>query len=127
MNLSTSRKLFGVIAVALASSSYGAGSPTQTGNSERCIPIKDIRRTEVVDDQNILFHVRNKKVYNNRLPHRCAGLAQQKAFQYETSQSELCNVDIIAVINSSTGALLPGASCALGVFEPVEPKKTDAP
>lgn len=121
-------KLASVIGLSLAAAgSYGAENVNQTTDSVRCIPIKDIRRTEVVDDQNILFHVKNKKVYNNRLPHRCNGLAQANAFQYETSQSELCNVDIISVLSSTTGTLVPGASCALGLFELTDPKKAAAP
>ncbi len=106
-----------------AGAAYAADTPAQ--DSKRCIPIKDIRRTEVIDDQNILFHLRNKKTYNNHLPHRCGGLAYAKAFKYETAQSELCNVDIISVINTTTGTLMPGASCALGLFERVEAKSTD--
>ena len=123
---STFKKWLGVIGVSLAAAgSFAAENSAPTGSSERCIQIKDIRRTEVVDDSNILFYLRNKQVYNNRLPHRCGGLAQADAFKYETSQSELCNVDIISVLNSSTGELLPGASCGLGLFEPVDPKSID--
>lgn len=120
MALSIRGKLLSGIGIALiATASYSADSQA-TG--ERCVPIKDIRRTEVVDNENILFHLRNKKVYNNHLPHRCGGLAAGNAFQYETSQSELCNTDIIRVVNSTTGELLPGASCGLGLFVPVDLK-----
>lgn len=122
MTSSTWKKLFAVAgAILLTSNSQSAENSTPAANSERCIQTKDIRQTEVVDDQNILFHLRNNKVYKNHLPHRCGGLAMADAFLYETRQSQLCNVDIIKVLNSTAGTLMPGASCGLGVFEPVEP------
>ncbi|MFT3929148.1 MAG: hypothetical protein QM709_02520 [Spongiibacteraceae bacterium] len=123
IRISTGKKWLCLLGLALASASYAADTPAAAGGNERCIQIKDIRRTEVVDNQNILFYVRNKKIYNNHLPHRCGGLAVGNAFQYETSQSELCNTDVIRVLNSTTGELLPGASCGLGVFEPVDADK----
>lgn len=119
---STYKKWFGLLGLTLASTGFAADKPTPAEGGERCVQIKDIRRTEVVDNQNILFYVRNKKVYNNHLPHSCGGLAAGNAFQYETSQSELCDTDIIRVVNSTTGELLPGASCGLGLFVPAETK-----
>jgi hypothetical protein len=102
-------------------------NPNSASNAQRCVQINTIRRTEVVDDQNILFHMRGNKVYNNRLPNRCPGLGLGRAFKYSTSSSQLCNVDIISVIESSTGRIVSGARCGLGMFVPVEPKKkTDA-
>lgn len=117
------KKWFGVIGVSLAAAgSYAADNPPPSANGERCIQIKDIHRTEVVDDQNILFYLRNKKVYNNHLPQRCGGLAFDKTFKYETSQSQLCDVDLIYPLTYAGGNLMPGAACGLGVFVPVEPK-----
>ncbi len=117
-----------IMAIALAmplmsNPSIGADNPANANGSVRCVSIKDIRRTEVVDDQNILFHLRGKKTYNNHLPQTCIGLAQAKTFKYETSLSELCSVDIISVLDNVAGKFLVGASCGLGMFEPVESTK----
>lgn len=104
--------------------SMAAVSPTLlaadkgTAGEERCIPINQIQRTEVVDDQNVLFYMRDKQVYNNHLPQRCTGLAMAKAFKYATAQSQLCNVDIISPLGHTTGEVVPGASCGLGMFVP---------
>jgi hypothetical protein len=95
---------------------YGQKSDTTT--AERCIPIKSIKQTKVVDDQNILFYVSGGKVYTNHLPHSCSGLASADTFKYKTSQSELCNVDVITVLNRTGGSLMPGATCGLGEFAP---------
>lgn len=107
----------------VAATAYAVENPPASENGQRCIRISEIKRTEVVDDQNILFHLYNKRTFNNRLPHSCSGLGQTKAFQYKTSQTELCNVDSISVLHNTAGSLLPGVPCPLGMFEPVAPKK----
>lgn len=116
-----------VALLSIAANTYAADapsdSPASADGSERCVPIKNIRSTEVVDDQNILFHMNNRKVYNNHLPQRCSGLAFDKAFKYETSQSQLCNLDLIYPLTYAGGNLMPGAACGLGLFVPAEPKK----
>ena len=96
--------------------------------AERCIPIKSIKRTKIVDDQTIAFYLNNGKIYNNRLPHRCPGLASANSFKYETAQSELCSVDLITALHQTAGQLTPGAGCGLGQFTPTDDpeKKADA-
>ncbi len=121
--LSRGKMVFGTAALLINTCVFGAVANSEADGVHRCIPISSIRRTEVVDDQNILFYMNNKKIYNNHLPYRCNGLAFGKAFKYATSQSQLCNVDIISVIQSTTGDVLPGASCGLGMFVPAGPTK----
>ena len=94
----------------------------ESGNkTEQCIPIAQIDRTKILDDQNVLFYMRNNRVYKNHLPNRCSGLRAAGTFKYRTSQSQLCNVDIITVLNRTGGDFMPGPSCGLGVFEPYTP------
>lgn len=114
---------FGVIGISLTTTVHAAENQPASGASERCIRISEIKRTEVIDDQNILFHLYNKRTFNNHLPHSCSGLGQAKAFQYKTSETVLCNVDSISVLHNTAGSLLPGVPCPLGMFEPVAPKK----
>lgn len=87
--------------------------------SERCIPIHSIKQTKVLDDQNIVFYTSNNRNFRNRLPHGCSGLAIADSFMYRTSQSQLCNVDIITVLNRMGSNFTPGPSCGLGMFEPL--------
>ena len=81
------------------------------GNAERCLPLNRISRTEVLDDYNILFHMRGNRMYLNRLPHRCIGLKNERTFLYRTSMSRLCDLDIITVIYNNGFGFTPGASC----------------
>jgi hypothetical protein len=125
------RTCIGASALLLALNAHGADDVSKKstansagrGNAERCIQISRIDHTQVVDDQNIVFHMRGGKAYNNSLPERCIGLKAANAFKYSTSQSQLCNVDIISVWSQSVGEVVPGASCGLGMFEPIEGKK----
>ena len=89
------------------------------GDAISCVNIRGIRQTQVRDDQTIDFMMNGGKVYRNTLPNRCPQLGFERAFGYETSQSQLCNVDIITVLVQA-GGIRRGASCGLGKFTPVE-------
>jgi len=89
-----------------------AGAPVS------CIPLAQIQESRVRDDWTIDFRVSGTKWYRNTLPNRCNGLGFEKAFSYQTSLSQLCNVDIITVIETGGGGG-PRASCGLGQFQPV--------
>jgi hypothetical protein len=95
-------------------------------DAERCILLRNIVSTDVVDDSNILFYMRGNKVYLNQLSHRCPGLRAEKAFMYRTSLSELCDLDIITVLNDRGFGFTPGASCGLGRFYPMSKDEAKA-
>lgn len=109
----------GIVALVAATSEAIADEAA----AERCIPIKSIEHTKIVDDQNIVFYAATGKIYNNHLPHRCQGLASADSFKYETSQPELCSVDLITVMQYTGGSLTTGASCGLGAFTLSEAEK----
>ena len=92
---------------------------TPIGDPVTCVQISRIRETRVRDDQTIDFIMNGGQVYRNRLPNRCPQLGFEEAFSYKTSISQLCNVDIITVINRG-GSGINGPSCGLGEFQPVE-------
>jgi hypothetical protein len=92
--------------------------PVITGPPVSCINLRNIRSTDVVDDQTIDFHMSGNQVYRNTLPNRCPQLGFDRAFSYQTSISQLCSVDIITVIVQGSGPMR-GPSCGLGQFTPV--------
>ncbi len=96
----------------------------RTGKVRHCVGISFIDHTQVLDDQHILFHMKGKKVFLNKLPRRCPRLGFEKSFAYKVSINQLCNVDIITVFDNSG---IPGPSCGLGDFEEVKKieKETD--
>lgn len=96
-----------------------------TGEAERCLGITRIREMKVLDNRNILFYVRPDQVYLNTLDRACGGLSRYKTVSYKTSLHELCNVDIITVLDDVGGSFMPGASCGLGEFYPISTEDAD--
>lgn len=96
----------------------------KTGEVERCVRVRDIRSTEVIDDQHILFKLRRGKVMLNALPSRCPRLASENRFSYRVTVGSLCSVDTITVLFTTPG--FAGPTCGLGEFEVYE-KSPDAP
>lgn len=125
---------FSALILSLLATSATAATPaadSATGKTatamqaERCITIRSIRQTKVVDDQTIIFYTTGSRNYKNRLPHSCSGLAIADSFSYKTSQTQLCSVDIITVLNRMGSDFSPGPSCGLGEFEPITREQLD--
>ncbi len=114
-----SRRVPAVTAQSTAPSS--PASPIKPASGRNCVQLSQIRETRVVDDRTIDFILRDRTVLRNTLPYACPNLGFERAFSYATSLSELCNVDIITVINNSGGGPRIGASCGLGNFVPYTP------
>lgn len=112
--------------LAYAGSSRPAPAPEpspaarQIGAPQSCIPLVQIRETRVRDDWTIDFVGNGSQVWRNRLTASCAGLRTNRAITYETSQSQLCNTDIVYVLENWGGAPRRGGACSLGQFVPVE-------
>jgi hypothetical protein len=98
----------------------GAVPAVANGKPIGCVQLQSIRETRVVDDKTIDFYMRDGRVLRNNLPGSCPQLGFERAFSYSTSISQLCNVDIITVIQQS-GGIRRGASCGLGMFTPITP------
>lgn len=86
-------------------------------SAERCLSLASIRRTEVIDDDTIIFHMRAGRTFLNQLPRTCPGLERNEQFMYEVSTSRLCSTDWITVLERF-GGLGPsrGFTCRLGEF-----------
>lgn len=85
---------------------------------ERCVRVRSIRRTRVIDEQTIAFFMRNGDVYINSLPRRCPQLDREQRFAYEARGGQLCNTDVITVLMQFAGRLDPGFTCRLSEFVP---------
>lgn len=93
------------------------------GEPITCVQTNRIRNTEVIDDSTIDFIMNDGTIFRNSLPNSCPGLGFERSFTYATSINQLCNVSIITVVNQGGGLRL-GASCGLGLFQPVKPRQT---
>ena len=91
------------------------GPPTSDMTGQRCLSSRPIRKTEVLDDQNILFYLRGAAIYLNHLPKPCKRLAQEGRFMYRTTVARICRYDIINLLIDSGGTLgLGRASTVIG-------------
>jgi hypothetical protein len=93
-------------------------------NATKCIRVRSLKNTKVVDDLNIIFYMVGNKTYHNILPRQCNGLAREDRFSYETRSGSLCDIDMIRVLYPAGVGLQPGNSCRLGLFHPIS--KEDA-
>lgn len=96
-----------------------AGAEDQKSDAEHCVSLRRIDRTEIVDDRNILFHMRGDEVYLNRLPHKCPGLRSNDPLMYRSAIGQLCDLDIITILHDSGFGFRSGPSCGLGMFHPI--------
>ena len=87
--------------------------------TQNCVRRSMIDTTRIIDDRTILFYMRGPNIFLNKLPRRCSGLKISGTFGYDTRTNELCNVDIIAVMQDFGGQIRPGVRCGLGKFQPV--------
>jgi len=89
------------------------------GESRKCVNVRRISRTDVLDDRSILFYMYGSEILLNKLPHRCSGLRMADAFSYDVRTSQLCDIDMIRVVRTFGGGLSPGIGCPLGKFQQV--------
>lgn len=94
------------------------------GTPVNCVSLRRINETDIVDSQTIDFKMAGGKVYRNTLPYSCPGLKLEDRFSYRTSIGQLCNVDMIRVLEDWGGGLQEGASCGLGKFQQIEKVKS---
>jgi len=83
---------------------------------QRCVSSRPIRKTEVLDDQNILFYMRGTDIYLNHLPKPCKRLSESGRFLYRTTVARLCSADIINVLSDTGLGVTQGRACKLGNF-----------
>ena len=105
----------GAVFVLVASSSGIAQAPA-SGPPTGCLNVQDIQRTEVQDDRTILFHMRDGKVWQNRLRQICPMLKTSPWTQVLHSNQVCANQQFIHVIQT-------GDMCSLGDFSPASPSR----
>ena len=81
-----------------------------------CVTVNRIKRTDVIDDNNILFYMRGGKIYRNYMSRRCPRLKREDSFSYDVRTNSLCNVDVIYVLERFGSSLRRGPACGLGMF-----------
>jgi hypothetical protein len=102
---------------AVCSLTLGGAGAQSGGSTVDCIPVQRVDRTEVLDDRNIVFHMRGREAFLNRLEQDCPGLDREKRFMYEVRNTQLCSVDTISVLEDWGVGVASGFTCPLGPFQ----------
>jgi hypothetical protein len=103
------------------SSAKKAADPVRAvGDPVNCVSTYNIRDTKIIDDRTIDFKMSGGKTYRNVMAYSCPGLRYEERFSYRPTNSQLCSVDIIRVLNNYSSGLQEGAGCGLGKFQLVE-------
>ena len=130
--------LIGLIAVIAGCASDGNGSQTEeeaaalydefpTGESQRCINIRNVRSMEPVGDHTLLFFMRNDGVWRNRLDRRCPGMRHDTVFSYELrTADQLCSTDLVYQLERLGNHFRRGIGCALGEFDELTEDQAEA-
>lgn len=95
-----------------------------SGEIKRCVSMRSLRQSTILNDQTIFFESVGRKGYMNRLPVECRGLMREERFAYADSFGSLCRGEIITILDSFGRTW---GSCSLGDFEEyIEKPKADA-
>jgi hypothetical protein len=120
-----------LIAAAVVVMVFG-GAPRSSGqaraNEQNCVYMAEVRRTAILDDNNILFYMRNGTIYQNHLRNTCFMLRSANRFTYGSNAlRRLCVGDLIQVLPESSfgGAPFPMATCSLGTYLPIDKEVAD--
>lgn len=91
-----------------------------TGETESCLPLRQIDSMKFVEDSIILVETNSKKIYFNQTSNDCNGARGNRRIEYITTGSSLCRNEIIRVVDNGSGMFM--GSCSLGGFDRVEEK-----
>ena len=126
--MSTGRFTSLTIALALGATAplptYAQSDPPPA--TPHCVDLRRIDRTEAIGDRDLLFHMKDDSIYRNELPHACPGLARDEPFMYRLVLSQLCDTDVITMLQRWNFGFTPTESCMLGKFKLIDDKAADA-
>ena len=113
------------LCAALGTALLGTGAVAQTDETsvaQPCLLHPSIRRTKVLDDQNILFVTSDEQTYHNQLPRQCPTMSRNAVLNYHIARarvSDLCAGNQFTVLTRVGNGWSPGFVCKLGMFRPV--------
>lgn len=100
-------------------------APAEAPRAPSCLRLDQVKGSEVIDKQHIVFRMRDGRSYLSTLPRGCPGLRRDTAWLFKGSSNEICDLDMITVLNPLGGGFMPGAACGLGKFAEVAPAELD--
>jgi len=133
-------------AVLQAAPSFAAEEREDANAATACLRRSEIKSTKILDARNVLVTMRDRTIYRSELAKQCPGLRRNSAMSLTYSDNKLCAGSQFTVLmragasSNSTAvtvpgsnehisvpapALIPGATCQLGVFTPISADEVD--
>ena len=94
-------------------------------DAKHCIRTRSIDQIDIVDSDTLVFRMRGDEVYRNDLPYNCPGLREGDTLMYRTTIGQMCDLDVVTVLEDWGFGFAPGASCGLGMFHPIDEQIAD--
>ena len=94
-------------------SSFVSTAGPKTGEFEKCISYKDIKRTKVLGDDKILFEMKRNKFLLNTMSTSCTRLGVDRQFVFQHGNAKICARDIVSTARGG---------CNLSEFEILDEK-----
>lgn len=95
------------------------------GEPINCVEPRNIRNTNVIDNQTIEFRMTGGKILRNDLGRKCPGLSKGDPISYTIRGTRLCNVDQFTVLRTTAGRIETRARCGFGKFQEIEKVKKE--
>jgi hypothetical protein len=87
---------------------------------QRCLPARQIRGVNVLDNRTLVFDLGRDENYLVRLKRQCFGLRKNALISYEVHGSQFCKHDGFRTLETwSFGHFVPGPRCSIPSFIPV--------
>ena len=113
------KKLLVSIVMAIVTSSAAMADEEDSDESryDRCISVRSVRSTDIINDNMIVFRMVGRKRYLNKFARRCYGLSREGRFTYESHMQRLCSGDHIKVFMDPGASIQAGSACRLSEFQ----------
>lgn len=106
----------------------GAAPPGEYVKKEACIISSRIKRTEVLSERFVLFHLYDRgELWLARLPQRCSGLTPRSKLVFDRNGGDrICQWDGLKTVQQEDTSMPQyGPRCTLPVFEAVTPDQVE--
>jgi len=99
----------------------GNAPPIDYSQATKCLQSENIERTEPLNDQYIVFHLRGEQTWIAQMRGRCPGLGPNAKLVFEKDSPRICEWDSVRVVydNGLGNGVTFGPRCNLPKFEPV--------
>jgi hypothetical protein len=105
----------------------GTAPPGEYVQQTKCIISSRIKRTEVLSERFIVFHLYDHgELWLARLPQRCPGLRPRAKLLFDKTNDRICQWDgVRTVAQEETSTPQLGPRCVLPQFEPITPDQIE--